>query len=84
MCLAIPGEIVSVDENESFLRQGQVSFGGILKTVSLALVPEARVGQYVLIHAGVAIHIVDEVEAQKVFECLRELGELEASERRSP
>jgi hydrogenase expression/formation protein HypC len=54
-----------------------VSFGGIVKEVNLAYVPEAQVGDYVIVHVGFAISKLDEAEAQKVFEYLREMGELE-------
>jgi hydrogenase expression/formation protein HypC len=53
-----------------------VDFGGVLKEVSLAYVPEAQIGEYVLVHVGFAISVVDEVEAEKVFGYLREMGEL--------
>lgn len=75
MCLAVPGKIVSIDELDPLLRSGRVSFGGVVKRVSLACVPEAVMGQYVLVHAGMAISTIDEAEAAKVFEYLRELGE---------
>jgi hydrogenase expression/formation protein HypC len=78
MCLAVPGKIISINENEDpILRTGKVSFGGIVKEVNLAYVPEAQVGDYVIVHVGFAISKLDEAEAQKVFEYLREMGELE-------
>jgi hydrogenase expression/formation protein HypC len=55
----------------------KVSFGGILKETSLELVPEAKEGDYVLVHVGVAISIVDEEEAQKTFQYLEQIGELD-------
>lgn len=78
MCLAIPGKIqfISAQLDEVF-RVAKVSFGGIVKEVSLEMVPEARVGDYVLVHVGVAISIVDEEEAQKTFGYLQAIGELE-------
>ena len=77
MCLSIPGklEAVSTHEDDVF-RTGKVSFDGVIKEVSLALVPEVIVGNYVLVHAGVAISIIDEIEAKKTFEILKELDEL--------
>ena len=75
MCLAVPGKILSI-EGDSLNRTGQVSFGGIIKQVSLAYVPEAQVDEYVLVHVGFALNIVDEHEAQQVFAYLREMGEL--------
>jgi hydrogenase expression/formation protein HypC len=77
MCLAIPGKLTSITAqlDETF-RFGKVSFGGILKEVNLSMVPEAKVGDYVLVHVGVAISVVDEAEALKTFEYIRQIGEL--------
>lgn len=78
MCLAVPGKIISISENDDpILRTGRVSFGGIVKEVNLAYVPEAQVGDYVIVHVGFAISKLDEAEAQKVFEYLKEMGELQ-------
>jgi hydrogenase expression/formation protein HypC len=77
MCLAVPGKILDVSGDEPFARQGRVDFGGVLKAVNLSLVPDASIGDYVLVHAGVAIGRIDEREAARVFEYLREIGELE-------
>jgi hydrogenase expression/formation protein HypC len=77
MCLAIPGRILEISDEDIFFRTGRVSFGGIVKQVSLACVPEAGVGDYVLVHAGLALSVVDEVEAEKVFSFLEEMGEAE-------
>jgi len=81
MCLAIPGRLVSVErEDDPALRTGKVDFGGIKKEVSLAFTPEAVLGDYVLVHVGFALSVVDESEAQRIFEDLKrmeELGELE-------
>jgi len=78
MCLAIPGKILEISAmlDETF-RSGKVSFGGINKQVNLRMVPDAKVGDYVLVHVGVAISKVDEEEAQKVFNYLREMGEVD-------
>ena len=85
MCLAIPGKIESISgEETSFERCGKVNFGGILKEVNLAYVPEAGVGDYVVVHVGFAISRLDEAEASKVFEYLEQmekLGELEKRRR---
>ena len=75
MCLAVPGKIMSV-VGEDLARQARVDFGGVLKEVNLAYVPEAKVGEYVLVHVGFAISVVDEEEAGKVFGYLKEMGEL--------
>lgn len=82
MCLAIPGKILSIEGN-GFERSGKVSFGGIVKDVNLAYVPEARINDYAIVHVGFAISLLDEEEANKVFEYLKEmdeLGELEQEE----
>jgi hydrogenase expression/formation protein HypC len=75
MCLAVPGKIISVS-GEDIARQARVDFGGITKEVNLAYVPQAQIGEYVLVHVGFAISVVDEEEAGKVFGYLREMGEL--------
>lgn len=67
---------MSVAGEEPLERTGRVSFGGIVKTVSLALVPEAAVGDYVIVHVGVALSKVDEAEARQVFDYLRQMDEL--------
>lgn len=78
MCLAIPGKIQSVESQyNGLVRMAKVSFGGILKEASLEMVPKAKIGDYVLVHVGVAISIVDEEEAKKTFKYLEEMGEVE-------
>ncbi len=77
MCLAVPGKIISISGEDPLFRQGKVSFGGILKEVNFAYVPEAKVGDYTIVHVGFAISLVDEAEAQKVFEYLKQMGELD-------
>ncbi len=76
MCLAVPGKIVSIEGDDSMLRSGRVDFSGIVKQINLAYVPEAKVGDYVLVHVGFAINIIDEAEAHQVFEYLRQMGDL--------
>ena len=76
MCLAIPGKITSISGEDPLMRTGKVDFGGILKEVSLAYVPEVKVGDYVIVHVGFALSRVDEDEAKQVFEYLREMQEL--------
>lgn len=78
MCLAVPGKILSLSGDDPILRVGRVDFGGIVKEICLAYVPEARIGDHVLVHVGFAITIIDEVEAARVFEHLRAIGELVA------
>lgn len=77
MCLAIPGKIKSIEtQYNGMVRMAKVSFGGITKEASLEMLPDADVGDYVLVHVGVAISKVDEEEAQKTFKYLEEIGEL--------
>jgi hydrogenase expression/formation protein HypC len=76
MCLAVPGKIESIEGSDPVLRSGKVNFGGIIKQINLAYVPEAQVGDYVLVHVGFAISTIEESEAQEVFEYLRQLGEI--------
>ena len=77
MCLAIPGKLISITgQLDETFRFGKVSFGGILKDVNLSMVPSANVGDFVLVHVGVAISLVDEEEAKKTFEYIRQIGEL--------
>lgn len=77
MCLGIPGQIVSISDTDGLLKSGIVSFGGLKRQVNLGYVPDAKEGDYVIVHVGFAISIVDEAEALKVFEYLEELGELD-------
>ena len=69
MCLAVPGEVVAIIAEEP-LRTGTVQFGEVTREVCLAYVPEARLGDFVLVHVGFAISVIDEAEAQRVFEML--------------
>ena len=80
MCLAIPGRILDMAGDEPILRVGRVDFGGIVKQINLAFVPEAEVGDYVLVHVGFAITVIDEAEAERVFRHLEEIGELVVEE----
>ncbi|MFD2935152.1 HypC/HybG/HupF family hydrogenase formation chaperone [Spirosoma flavum] len=78
MCLAIPGKIKSIEyQYNGLIRMARVAFGGIIKEASLDMVPHAKEGDYVLVHVGVAISIVDEEEAEKTFAYLREIGDLD-------
>ncbi|MDX2033365.1 MAG: HypC/HybG/HupF family hydrogenase formation chaperone [Blastocatellia bacterium] len=76
MCLAVPGRIISI-QGDDVLRSGRVNFGGIVKEVNLGYVPEAVVGNYVVVHVGFALSVVDEAEAEQVFAYLRSMGELD-------
>ncbi|AZT84847.1 HypC/HybG/HupF family hydrogenase formation chaperone [Marinobacter sp. NP-4(2019)] len=79
MCLAVPGRLISIDGDDPLTRQGRVDFGGVVKSVNLAYVPEVQEQDYVLVHVGFAITVVDPREAERVFEYLRTL-EQEADE----
>ena len=76
MCLAVPGRVLSIEGDDPLLRSGRVDFAGITKRVNLSYVPEATVGDYVLVHVGFAISTVDEEEARQVFAYLRAMGDL--------
>ncbi len=84
MCLAIPGKIETISGEDPLTRMGRVNFGGVVKEASLAYVPEAQVGEYVIVHAGFALSKVDESEAQKVFGYLRQMQELADLEEGAP
>lgn len=75
MCLAVPGKILDIEGDDPFLRSGRVSFGGAVREVNLACVPEAETGDYVLVHVGMAISVVDEEEAEQLLEDLRRIEE---------
>jgi hydrogenase expression/formation protein HypC len=81
MCLGIPGKVLEVFEKDG-LAMGKVEFGGIAKDICLAYTPEVRVGQYVLVHVGFAISVIDEAEADEVFSYLSQIAE--AGEMDSP
>lgn len=76
MCLAIPGKVESITGDDPITRMGKINFGGIIKEASLAYVPEVVVGDYVIVHVGFALSRVDEEEAHKVFEYLKQMQEL--------
>jgi len=81
MCLAIPGKVLSISGDEDpVTRMGRIDFSGVIKQASLAYVPEVQIGDYVIVHVGFALSKVDELEAQKVFEYLRQMGALDELE----
>ncbi|MBY0493385.1 MAG: HypC/HybG/HupF family hydrogenase formation chaperone [Cyanobacteria bacterium] len=84
MCLAIPGRILSIEPGDPVLRSGRVDFAGIVKHVNLSYVPDAVIGNFVLVHVGFAISTVDEAEAQQVFRYLEQMGELAELEEGEP
>jgi hydrogenase expression/formation protein HypC len=71
MCLSIPAQLLVISGEDPMNRLGKVSFGGVLKEISLAYVPEASVGDYVLVHVGFALSVIDEEEAKFVFAYLK-------------
>jgi hydrogenase expression/formation protein HypC len=77
VCLAIPGKILEIQEAGP-LRSARVQFGGIVRQVSLDFVPEAGLGDYVMVHVGFAISRVDAEEAERTYKLLEEMGALEA------
>jgi hydrogenase expression/formation protein HypC len=76
MCLAVPGKLLT-KETVAGVQVGQVQFGGITRQVALGFVPEAAVGDYLLVHVGFAITRVDALEAKRTFEILEQLGALD-------
>ena len=77
MCLAVPGQVLSIEGEDELAREGRVAFGGVVKQVILAYVPEASIGDYVLVHAGFAIATINAAEAERT---LRYLTEIEPGE----
>lgn len=75
MCLAVPARIVEIRGEDPLTRAARVDFGGIVREVGLALVPEARVGDHVLVHVGFAIGVIDEAAARRIFATLETLAE---------
>lgn len=83
MCLGIPGKVIDIQTNVAGITMGKVDFGGIVKEICLAYVPEVKIGEYVIAHAGFAINTLDEQEAMEVFETLKQidgLAELETKD----
>ncbi len=78
MCLAVPGEVLSLKDEDPLMRTGRVSFGGVVKEVNLTFVPEAQVGSYVLVHVGFAISTIEPEEAMRVYDYLRQIDGLVA------
>ena len=76
VCLAIPGKILEI-QPQNGIRTARVQFGGIVRQVSLDFVPEAEVGDYVMVHVGFAISVVDRPEAERTYKLLQEMGMLE-------
>ena len=84
MCLGVPGKVIEIQDNSLGMAMGKVDFAGITKDVCLAYVPEVQPGDYVIVHVGFAISVVDEDEAMQVFKYLKEMDELAELEIRQP
>lgn len=74
MCLAVPGKLISISGEDPLTKMGRVSFGGVIKEVSLAYVPEAQINDYVLVHVGFALSIVDQNEAEQTLTDLQQIN----------
>jgi hydrogenase expression/formation protein HypC len=76
MCLAIPAQIISLSaDSDPFMRTGRVNFSGIYKDISLAYLPEAQAGDYVIVHAGLALSVLDEAEALASLQAFKDLAD---------
>ncbi len=76
MCLGVPGKIIDIYEANG-LQMGKIDFGGVLKEVCLAYVPDAKIGNYTIVHVGFALNILDEAEALETLDLLREIGAID-------
>ena|SRR5689334_21138302 len=76
MCLAIPGKVIEVHETDG-VKMGKTNFGGIVKQVCLQYTPDVQPGDYVLVHVGFALNKVDEAEAERTYQALKDLGQLD-------
>jgi len=74
MCLAVPGKLISIAGDDPLTKTGRVSFGGVIKEVSLAYVPEVQIDDYVLVHVGFALSIVDQREAEQTLADLQQIN----------
>jgi hydrogenase expression/formation protein HypC len=77
MCLAVPGKILEITECDDLLKTAKVSFGGAVKDINISFVPEAKIGDYVIVHVGFALNVIDEEEALKSLEYLKQIGDIE-------
>lgn len=82
MCLAIPGKIEKIDlQFDETFRSAKVSFDGVIRDVNLMMVPDAKEGDYVMVHVGVALNIIDQEEAELTIKYIKEIGEFDEFER---
>ncbi|HNY40815.1 MAG TPA: HypC/HybG/HupF family hydrogenase formation chaperone [Bryobacteraceae bacterium] len=77
MCLAVPGRVIDIEGDEPAFLRGTVDFAGVRKQVAFSFTPDVQPGQYVLVHAGFALQVVDEEQAKQTFDDLRQLGLLD-------
>lgn len=84
MCLAVPGQIISIEGDDPMSRTARVSFSGVIKEVSLSYVPEAKINDYVIVHVGFALNVIDENEARETLAYIRELDEIADEEKINP
>ncbi len=80
MCLAVPGKILSIQDNKDALRMAKVDFAGVVKEVCVDWLPEVKEGEYVIVHAGFALNKLDEEDAIETLRILREMGDLPEQE----
>ncbi len=80
MCLAIPGKLIEIIIHPSGIKMGKANFGGIVKQVCLEYTPEAKVDDYVLVHVGFALSTIDEAEAARTYDLLKEMSQLQELE----
>ena len=76
MCLAVPGQIVSIDDSDPELKMARVKFGEIIKDISIQWVEDVNVGDYIIAHIGTALSKLDEADAQATLDALKEMGEI--------
>ena len=84
MCLAVPGKIIEIIGDDPLLRSAKVSFAGVVKLISLTCTPEAKLGDFVLVHVGVAISTIDPAEAEQTYQYLKLMGELDGLDAHTP
>lgn len=80
MCLAIPGKIISVNNNDSGLKMAKVNFAGVKKDICVEWLHEPKVGEYVLVHVGFALSKIDQQDAEETLDILRQMGDISDSE----
>lgn len=77
MCLAIPGKIIEI-YNQNSLRMGKIDFGGVIRETCLEALPDAKVGDFTIVHAGFALNLLSEQEAQETLDALNEISDIES------